>query len=92
VTQPTSNYVAATIAELTETLPDCEPDLIRLYALLALTSGKFTTEREVHDAWAIWRHATNPNHPALIPFDDLSATTQALDTPYAEAIRAAAQR
>src|SRR5439155_8616831 len=84
------NYVAATIAALAEALPGCEPDLIRLYALLALTSGKFTTEREVHIAWSAWRHATNPGHPALIPFDDLSVQVQALDTPYAEAIRAVA--
>jgi hypothetical protein len=85
------NYVAPAIAKLTQALPDCEPDLVRLYALLALTLGATTTEQEVHDAWAIWRDATNPGHPALVPFDELSPQAQALDTPYAEAIRAAAK-
>jgi hypothetical protein len=58
VTQP-ANYVAATIAELTEALPGCEPDLIRLYALLALTSGK---QRGLY-TWPRWPTPA-PWHPS----------------------------
>lgn len=45
------------------------------------------TERDVHDAWAVWRAPTRPDHPALAPFDHLTPDVQALDAPYAEAIR-----
>jgi hypothetical protein len=84
------NYVEQVVEELAELLPDCEPDLIRMYALLALVLGGETTERDVHDAWALWRHATNPRHRSLVPFNDLAADVQAMDIPYAQAIRAVA--
>lgn len=68
-------------------VPDCPHDLLRLYALLALTVGDKVTMENVHDAWATWRSATKPAHPALVPFGELSPQVQALDHPYADAIR-----
>jgi hypothetical protein len=85
------NYVAPIVDRLKELLPDCEPDLIRLYALLALAVGVDTTERDVHDAWSLWRNARDREHPALVPFGELSPQSQALDTPYAQAIRKVAE-
>lgn len=33
-----------------------------------------------------------PDHPSLVPFDELSAEVQELDRPYAEAVAEAAAR
>ena len=37
-----------------------------------------TTLRDVHDAWAIWRHQARPDHPAIVPFDELTPDVQEL--------------
>jgi len=81
------NYVDDLAGDIGLHVPDCPPDLLRLYALLTLTVGENVTLENVHDAWAVWRCATRPDHPALIPFDDLSPEVRALDQPYADAIR-----
>ena len=86
------NYVDQIVAALAERLDDCEVDLLRLYALLVLVTGEHTTEQDAHDAWAAWRTATNPRHRLLVSFDQLPAEEQALNTPYADAIRAVAAR
>jgi hypothetical protein len=86
----TENYVRPVVTKLEELLPDCEPDLIRLYALLAVTLGTTAVEEDVHAAWAVWCDATNPRHRSLVPFADLTPEVQQLDTPYVRAIRAAA--
>ncbi len=51
-----------------------------------LTLGTGTGRKDVHDAWAVWRTATKPSHPALIPFAGLSPEVRSLDDPYMEAI------
>jgi hypothetical protein len=86
------NYVDQIVAALAERLDDCEIDLLRHYALLVLVTGEQTTEQDAHDAWATWRTATNPRHRLLAPFDRLTVEEQALNTPYADAIRAVAAR
>ena len=86
------NYVDQIVAALAERLDDCEIDLLRQYALLVLVTGEHTTEQDAHDAWATWRTATNPRHRLLVPFRHLTAEAQALNTPYADAIRAVATR
>lgn len=85
-----SNYIDELAARLGTVLDDCDDDLLRLYALLALTTGADTTEEDVHHAWGTWRAATRPDHPDLVPFEQLAPEVQALDTRYAEAIRAVA--
>lgn len=86
------NYVDSIVHQLEELLDDCEPDLLRFYALLVLVVGDDVHERDVHDAWSVWRTASNPNHPALIPFDELARDAQDLHTRYAEAIIKVATR
>ena len=71
-------------------LDDCPPDLLRLYALLVLVQGPNTRLEDVHDAWACWREATRPYHPALVPFGDLTSDVQELDRKYMDAIHAVA--
>lgn len=83
----TVNYIDAKAAELAGKLPDCPAELLRLYALLALTTGKGTTLENVHDAWAAWRTVTNPGHKSLVPFGALTREVQELDEPYMLAIR-----
>ena len=86
------NYLDAIAADIGALIPGCEPALLRIYAVLALAKGEHVTREDVHDAWAAWRAATRPDHPSLIPFKDLSPEVQALDEPYAEAIRKVAAR
>ena len=81
------NYVDTIAARLGELLGDCPPELLRLYALLVLVRGEDVTLKDVHDAWAVWRCATRPDHPSLVPFDQLTPEVQELDAKYAGAIR-----
>ena len=46
------NYVDRIVSQLAEHLDGCEPDLLRLYALLALVKGEDVNEEDVHDAWS----------------------------------------
>ena len=61
--------------------------LALLYALLARTKGTAVTNEDVHDAWVTWCELRGRNHASAVPFRDLSADTQAKDTPLAAAIR-----
>lgn len=85
------NYVQQVIRELAKRLPDCEMDLIDLYALLALSRGADTTLKDVHDAWSLWRNTSKPDHQSLIPFDQLTPDVQELDRQYQLAIHEAAK-
>jgi len=85
-----STYVEQVIDALAARLPDCEADLIRLYALLALSKGGATTLEDVHHAWSLWCATDRPGHRSIVPFEQLAAEVQELDRPYAEAIRAVA--
>lgn len=82
------NYVDALAARLGQLLGDCDVELLRLYALLALVKGAAVTDEDVHHAWSAWTAARRPDHRSLVPFGDLAPEVQALDTRYAEAIRA----
>lgn len=72
-------------------MPDCDDDLITLYALLVLTLGDGATMVDIHDAWALWRKKDMPNHSALIPYEELAPEIQELDRPYMDAVRRVAQ-
>lgn len=76
------NYVQSIIDQLHAELPDCDLDLIGFYALLVLVAGPSTTFQDVHDAWAVWRNQTDPEHRSLKPFDELTPEVQELDSPY----------
>lgn len=83
-------YIDHARQSLEKALPDQPPELLDLYLLLALCSGTETTAEGVHDAWAIWRSRTRSDHPAIVPFGDLTPDAQRLDDEYVEAIRQAA--
>jgi hypothetical protein len=70
--------------------PEDAGDLFLIYAVLLRAKGDQVTAADVHDAWAAWTEARNPDHAALLPFDALSPGTQRQDLPYVHAIHAAA--
>jgi hypothetical protein len=77
---------AALRAEL-ETGTDATAELLlRLYALLAMSKGEATTLRDVHDAWSLWMAPIKPEHPSLVPFDQLTEAVQKEDQPFLDAI------
>lgn len=86
-----ANYVQTVIDDLGIRLPGCPTDLLGLYALLAMVRGTDTTLEDVHDAWAVWRNATVPDHRSLIPFESLTLEVQELDREYMQAIHEAAK-
>lgn len=65
--------------------------LYRLYSLLVLATGTQTTLENVHDAWSVWMTTVDARHPALVPFNKLSAEKQEEDRPYRDAIRRVAE-
>jgi hypothetical protein len=72
-------------------LPDGDTtSLFRIYAVLALAKGDRVVLEDVHDAWAAWMSASNPNHRSIRPFADLPQEIQRADQPYLDAIRAVA--
>lgn len=81
-----TNYIEKFIILLRGELPDIDDQLLKYYALLGIVKGPSLTLEDVHDAWAIWRNDTNPEHKSLIPFDDLTPEVQELDGPYRNAI------
>jgi hypothetical protein len=85
-------YIQHALKVLNQASPGLDPDLAQLYVLLALTRGTRTTLRDVHDAWAVWRNNTRPDHPSLMPFDQLTREVQELDRPYMQAIHKTARQ
>lgn len=81
-----TNYAQRVFDLMTLALPGNDPQLNRLYALLAMTTGTQTTLRDVHEAWALWRTMTSPGHKSLVPFHELSHEVRELDRPYCDAI------
>lgn len=74
--------------------PDAPPHedilLYRIYAVLALAKGEKVTAEDVHNAWAVWAAEYDPQHRALVPFDELPPRIRELDGPYVAAIHAVA--
>lgn len=74
-----------------ERLPTADADeLLMLYAVLLRAKGADVTLSDVHDTWAAWMAQRDPQHEALLPFDELSDAVQEQDQVFATAIRAAA--
>ncbi|GAA1892483.1 DUF7701 domain-containing protein [Actinomadura bangladeshensis] len=72
--------------------PEDAAALFLIYALLVRAKGQATTAEDVHDAWSAWMATVNPEHDALLPFDELSVEARAQDAAYVRAIHDAALR
>jgi len=84
------SYVEEARRVLEAELPGQQETILDLYLLLALTKGTETTAEDVHDAWAIWRSRTRPDHPDLLPFADLRPDVARRDEEYVAGIHRAA--
>ncbi len=60
--------------------------LLEVYTLLVFTVGVDCTNEHIHNAWSIWQSKTEPNHKALIPFNELTEEVQDLDSKYRDAV------
>ena len=84
------NYIEKIKEELAKKI-DVENDLLDLYTLLVFVKGKDTTLQNIHDAWAIWRNNTKPDHKSIVHFSELTPEIQEMDREYTEAIKETAE-
>lgn len=61
-------------------------ELLDMYAILALTKGAATTNRDVHHAWVIWARRHDPKNPDIVAYEDLSWAVKQEDSPFTRAI------
>ncbi|WP_371788446.1 hypothetical protein OG404_18365 [Streptomyces griseoaurantiacus] len=73
-------------------IPDDSDLLFLVYAVLKRAKGDAVTNSDVHDAWAAWMTFTRGDHPAIVPYQDLTPSVQLEDAPFTAAIRAAGQK
>lgn len=92
------NYVDLVAAEIQReadpaSLPSDEDlSLYRIYAVLLLAKGSGVSAEDVHNAWAAWASDNQPDSDNILPFKELSLSTQRKDEPYVNAIRKVAAR
>jgi hypothetical protein len=66
--------------------------LFLIYAVLLLAKGEEVTPEDVHNAWVAWMLDRGESHESMVPFAELSAETQAEDSPFMVAVRTVARR
>jgi len=80
------------VADPQATPPDEDLPLYRLYAVLLLAKGKEVTLEDVHNAWVAWASNHEPDNRRILPFKELSLSTQRKDQIYVDAIHEVAAR
>ena len=60
--------------------------------MLLLAKGQEVTREDVHNAWVAWMLERGETHESMVPFAELSAETQAEDSPYMVAVRTVARQ
>jgi hypothetical protein len=91
-------YLDALAEEIRRAVPsDALPgedtsSLFRIYAVLLIAKGEAVTREDVHNAWVAWMLDKGETHESMVPFADLSAETQAEDSPFMVAVRTVARR
>jgi hypothetical protein len=91
-------YLDALADEIRRAAPsDALPDedtssLFRSYAVLLLAKGEEVTPEDVHNEWVAWMLDRGESHESMVPFAELSAETQAEDSPFMVAVRTVARR
>jgi hypothetical protein len=66
--------------------------LFRTYAVLLLAKGEEVTREDIHNAWVAWMLDKGERHESLVPYAELSAETQAEDSPFMVAVQTVARR
>ena len=77
-----TSYIEKVFDAVKAEIPDIDPQLLPLYALLVIVGKGYIDMEDVHDAWAVWRHQTNPTHRFIIPFRELDDEVAMLDYIY----------
>jgi hypothetical protein len=91
------NYLQKIAAEIRNNVPeDALPkedtsQLFLIYAVLLLARGDDVSRADVHNAWAAWMSTRSEDHESIVPFSELPPETQAQDSAFMIAIRAAAR-
>ncbi len=91
-------YLDALAEEIRRAVPsDVLPEedtssLFRIYAVLLLAKGEEVTREDVHNAWVAWMLDRGETHESMVPFAELSAETQAEDSPFMVAVRTVARQ
>lgn len=94
MTAPDQNYVTRIAERIRSRIdPSKIPaegleELFNSYALLALSKGSDVSNEDVHDAWVVWATKFDPDNDSIVPFDQLSKSTQEQDSIFRDAIRA----
>lgn len=65
--------------------------LFRMYAVLLLGLGTSVRPADVHNAWVAWMSERQPDHPSLVPYDELPSSVAREDDAYVEAIHRVAR-
>lgn len=91
------NYLRPIADEIAREAGESELDeprrqLFLLYSVLALVCGQAVERRDVHHAWVAWMELQGEDHRSMVPFEELSASVQAEDDPFVEAIRRVSAR
>lgn len=68
-------YIRDALAAINDEMRNLQPGQAELYALLLLLKGEHTTDADVHDVWGLWRIATDPDNPLLVPWHQLPHDT-----------------
>lgn len=85
-------YVDRVRDDLLRQIPSISKPLLDLYTMLALVKGEQVTYEDIHHAWSVWTRQTEPNHPYMVPFDQLPSEVEELDKPRLDAIKATAAK
>jgi hypothetical protein len=80
------NYIEELRQAIWAELPNLGEDLLDLYTLVGCVRGIETSNFDVHEAWSVWKNRTMPDHRSLIPFEELTAEVQDLDSKYRDGI------
>lgn len=62
-------------------------ELFLSYAILLRAKGSDVSSSDIHDAWSAWKAKTEPDHEAIVPFDQLDKETAEQDEVFVQAVR-----
>lgn len=85
-------YIQDALDAIGHEMRDLSPGQAELYALLLLAKGEHTTDSDAHDVWGLWRIATDPDNPLLVPWQQLPPDIRDRDRAFRDAVHRATRR
>lgn len=80
------NYIQVFEDHLQKKFPVCPPDLIKLYALISLVTRGNASAEDIHNAWAVRKNETFPEHRSLVPYNSLPEAIRLRDMKYVKEV------